>query len=104
MMISEEKEETASDAKKSSENIIDFDLKTAIDVGNAKTIRLPFASNKKLREGFRESNAPSAVGHVINLISDWNEAGVPVFLNARNRTQADQCRELLDDLMIETLL
>ena len=102
MMISEEKEETASDAKKSSENIIDFDLKTAIDVGNAKTIRLPFASNKKLREGFRESNAPSAVGHVINLISDWNEAGVPVYLNARNRTQADQCRELLDDLMIET--
>ncbi len=62
MMISEEKEETASDAKKSSENIIDFDLKTAIDVGNTKTIRLPFASNKKLREGFRESNAPSAVG------------------------------------------
>ena len=39
---------------------------------------------------------------MINLISDWNEAGVPVFLNARNRTQADQCRELLDDLMIET--
>ena len=31
MMISEEKEETASDAKKSSENIIDFDLKTAIE-------------------------------------------------------------------------
>ena len=39
---------------------------------------------------------------MINLISDWHEAGVPVFLNARNRTQADQCRELLDDLMIET--
>ena len=31
MMISEEKEETASDAKKSPENIIDFDLKTAIE-------------------------------------------------------------------------
>ena len=46
MMISEENEKTSSDAKKSSENIIDFDLKTAIDVGNTKTIRLPFASNK----------------------------------------------------------
>ncbi len=65
-------------------------------------IRLPFAGNLSLREGFRKEKAVSAVGHVVGLIREWQAKGTPVFLNAKNRTHADHCRQLLDDLLVET--
>ncbi|HJL88025.1 MAG: transcription-repair coupling factor [SAR324 cluster bacterium] len=102
LTLSQEREEASSGTKKSPESVIDFDRENSFESGSSKSFLLPFASNKLLREGFRESHAASAVGHVIKLVSDWIDEGIPVFLNARNRTQADQCRELLDDLMIET--
>ncbi len=64
-------------------------------------LRLPFISNRKLREGFRDHAALSASGHAVQRLTEWQQEARHVLLSARNQTQADHFRMLLEDLSVE---
>ncbi|MBC8259427.1 MAG: transcription-repair coupling factor [SAR324 cluster bacterium] len=61
-----------------------------------------FADNLALRQGFENSKATSAVGHMIQLLQNWHRDGVPILLSAKNQTHADNFQQLLEDLGLET--
>ena len=76
--------------------------KSQIKISEREVFRLRFSDNQSLRDGFENAKANSAAGHMVKLLQDWGESGVPIFLNGNNQTQANHFKQLLEDFGVES--
>ena len=60
-----------------------------------------FVNNHLLRSGFEKSKSSSALGHIIQLIKEWQKSKIPILLGAKNKTHAEYFKKILDDLGVK---
>tara|TARA_Y100001970_G_C14249101_1_gene870450 strand:- start:1008 stop:4550 length:3543 start_codon:yes stop_codon:yes gene_type:complete len=92
--------------KKRLANQVDVILNPKInnEIKGHSVYSLNFFNNQSLRSEFKETDATSALGHMINLINEWQKNKIPILLSAKNKTQGQYFSQVLGDLGIKTNL